>query len=594
MTAQPRAEPGHHKHPPRPALFQGHAGVNGWAGAWYPEPVKDGVSGRQTRGVRLALVFGIALGVFIVLGLLAGGIGGVVWLARKKAAEVTHTRVMARASASAGRVQRLEMVARVAAAPLPRALPLVERPGTDAYGYPLSYVDLPGLRSLLEHSRFSELNQYAEKLQSEFEADPLKEYWPLDAFDAFDSAEEELGKKLDAWVAATPGSFAPYMARGTHRVRVGYAMRGAAWASETHQENFVRMREAFGKAVQDLDRARALRPKLVAALRQKLLMAMPGRGVVSADHALAQALALCPTCFQVRVTYILGLEPRWGGSYEEMDRFARGADPKKNPRLRLLAGYADLDRSHVLHGQKNLDEALKAVNRACALGENPHFLSGRADILRAKSQYQEALADLNRVLELRPLDPHILIERARVENRLKRRELAGLDLLAGLRIEPTSAGGRALWPHVVRGLLDDAGQLEKKGDRDGALRLYDITAALAPGYREVQARRAHLIEQHGTPDKIPALEAEARAHPDDFRAHQALDYALARQNRYKEVIAMWDEFIGRNPKHGRAYLERGGAFFNTGRRAQALSDADRACELGVSEGCAFAEHFRKR
>ena len=37
---------------------------------------------------------------------------------------------------------------------------------------------------------------------------------------------------------------------------------------------------------------------------------------------LDQALAVCPDCYQVRVVYMFGIRPRWGGSHEMMEAFA--------------------------------------------------------------------------------------------------------------------------------------------------------------------------------------------------------------------------------------------------------------------------------
>jgi len=83
-----------------------------------------------------------------------------------------------------------------------------------------------------------------ERFQTAFEGDARYEYWPLDAGQAFRSAEPELGPALDAWVAKAPASFAPYLARGWHRLAVTMAKRGRKWAKDTAQADFSAMREA--------------------------------------------------------------------------------------------------------------------------------------------------------------------------------------------------------------------------------------------------------------------------------------------------------------------------------------------------------------
>lgn len=113
------------------------------------------------------------------------------------------------------REERQQVALRVAPGLLPRVLPLLGPDGADADGYPKRYVDRVGLRSLLAFHQFADLTNYFEQFQTAFEADPRKEYWPIDAGEAFESAEPEIVAELDAWVAATPQSFAPYLARGS-------------------------------------------------------------------------------------------------------------------------------------------------------------------------------------------------------------------------------------------------------------------------------------------------------------------------------------------------------------------------------------------
>jgi len=51
---------------------------------------------------------------------------------------------------------------------------------------------------------------------------------------------------------------------------------------------------------------------------------------------------------------------------------------------------------------------------------------------------------------------------------------------------------------------------------------------------------------------------------------------------------MWTTYLQANPRDGQAHLERGGALFQLGRRDEARAEAETACNLSVSEGCAHA------
>jgi len=68
----------------------------------------------------------------------------------------------------------------------------------------------------------------------------------------------------------------------------------------------------------------------------------------------------------------------------------------------------------------------------------------------------------------------------------------------------------------------------------------------------------------------------------------ALDYAFARERRFKEVVEMWDGYIERNPNEGRAYMERSGAYHHLGHKKASARDINQACDLEVKRACQIA------
>lgn len=500
-------------------------------------------------------------------------------------------------SVSAAREQRQQAVAEIAPAPtagsaaapatLPAAFPLVGPDEVDGDGYPLAFVDRAALRSLLLQRRYAELTEVVERLQAGFEADPRKEYWPADAGDALGTREASLEPLLDEWVRASPESFAPLLARGTHWIGRAFARRGGKWTSETPREDLAAMDDALARALADLESAIQRRPRLVAAMRQELMACRAAGGRREGAEVLRRALEACPSCFQIRVTYLYSLTPRWGGSYEAMQRFIKRSPARDNPRMRLLPGYLELDRADRLSADGRHAEALAASDRSLRLGEHWEFLAERGRLRLAARRTEDALADLDRASELRPGHPNVIFERASALTMAQRWEEAGRELRAGLQVDPAHRLGRHLHGTVVKGLVWAAWQRHEASDRDGALRILDLAAELAPLDREVQGRRAFIVSR-GEP--APAG-GEDPPVADDFRSVQRADYALARQGRYDRVLPLWDDFLSRHPDEGRAWLERGGALFHMGRRTEAAADAQKACELGVSEGCVRARQL---
>lgn len=470
--------------------------------------------------------------------------------------------------------------------PVPSGLPLLGVEGKDRDGYPTQYVDQAGLRSLLHRRRFDDLDRHIDQLQAAFEADPRKEYWPLDASDAFDSAELSLMRDLDAWVGARPSSSAALVSRASHWIAVGFWLRGVAHSAETSAEQFNGMYAAFDEAAADLDRALALRPGLLAAIRKQLVLGR-ARGARYLDEAIGRGEAICPSCFQLRVAAIYSRSPRWGGSHAAMQALASRAPVATNARLRLLPGYVDLDMGESASVAKRYDEAIAALDRACALGDHWEFFQVRGERYRYKGDQEKALADLDRALALRPGHADALLARAAANGQLSRWEPAALDLIAGLRVAPTHEQASLRVP-IAQGLKHQGWKLYQEGKRDEALRLYDLAVELTPGDRDARGYRANaILDKLGTsPADLAKVTSEAGAAPDDFRAQQRLDYALARQRQFDRVIPIWDAYLQRHPDHARAYLERSGAHQNLGKADASLADRTRACDLGLSEACA--------
>jgi hypothetical protein len=91
----------------------------------------------------------------------------------------------------------------------------------------------------------------------------------------------------------------------------------------------------------------------------------------------------------------------------------------ENAKLRLLPGYAELDRAGDFVRGEQLARALEHVERACQLGEHVDFLLKKADILMRLQDAPKALAVLKSALELGPSDARTLLALTRADVMLK-------------------------------------------------------------------------------------------------------------------------------------------------------------------------------
>jgi tetratricopeptide (TPR) repeat protein len=444
----------------------------------------------------LLILFGI-----VVLG---GAWAGVIALIRPTVMKGMQKVEAKRAEVTAAREERQSVRVHATLATVPQQLPLLGPSGTDPDGYPRQYVDRAGLRALLGARDFKALTSYFEQFQAAFESDPRKEYWPSDAGAAFESAEPEIAPALDDWVAATPKSFAPYLARGSHYLAATWARRGHGYRSETPEDDIRAMKEVSTRAAEAVE----LRPRLVAAMRQELRLALPTSDRTRASKMKDLAFGACPGCFQVRVAYLNSQIPRWGGTYQAIDTFVASLSPKVNPRFRALGGYVDYDRAELAEltdRPRRFDDALDDIDRALGYGECADFLAFRGHVLRALKRYDEALVALDGAVALRPMYPPTLSERAALHANRKEFVAAGTDLLTALRVDPTEPEGKRYATDVMNGLLARANASDAAGKRDEALDAVKLVLELCPEDERALALQAKLS---GGPDGSPDGRAE--------------------------------------------------------------------------------------
>ena len=443
------------------------------------------------------------------------------------------------------------------AAPPPLEPGFVGRPGVDADGYPRATADKRVALRLLRARKFDSLEAWMTDLQTQFEADWHKEYWPMDALDAFGNPDPTLNALLDEWVAARPDSYMALAARGIHRESLGWYARGGKWASETPPENFRNMRQEHAVAFPDLDDALARHPALLAVHRALIRIAMANCAPLALKRRLLdEALVQCPDCFQVRVAFMLALRPRWSGNYAAMQAFAAESESHStNAKMRSLAGFADTDRCNLLRRvAKRKEDALEACNRALTYGDTLNSLLERGEFLE-KSDPAAALADAESALVLRPQDVDALELHARLL--AHKRDYTGhaRDIALLRELDPVEKVTKRDLAWAAQGLAADAGRYRRAGR---------------------------------TTEQITALERAIALEPDNLDNHLRLDAALVTAGELQKIPPLWRRYLQRHPKDARAHLELAGALHHLGQEPQAFAEAEAACRLGEATGCAIA------
>jgi TPR repeat protein len=215
---------------------------------------------------------------------------------------------------------------------------------------------------------------------------------------------------IEAWLEAAPESYDAHLAAAMHYRGLGWYARGAAYGHETtparHAEARAQFTIALGLAQASL--ALAPQPFLSQALMLDLARHLPGGS--EADELYAAALAARPRSVLLRAQRLDALQPRWGGSLEEMGELLAEAREAKLDApdlawldaLRLAFEAAHLeDRGRPREGASLAESSLAA--RETAYG---HVLRGR--MLRTLGDEATAQAAFERAVQLDPWDRYAL------------------------------------------------------------------------------------------------------------------------------------------------------------------------------------------
>jgi tetratricopeptide (TPR) repeat protein len=530
----------------------------------------------------------------VLLALIAAiGVGFEFYGRSKKSAKQTAAQVASMQTAELARATRLSpAVGAVAPAPLPNGEPLTGEPGIDAAGYPKQRVDQAGLRSLLWHKRYETLNATFERWQLAFEADPRKEYWVLAMVAAFESADPELRQQLQRWATATPQHFAPYLARAAHAFAVAVRSRGDKVIRDTPAADIAAMDAAIEQSAKELDEAEKRRKDMMVVAWMRLHMERLSPKAGTGHYRVGERR--CPTCVSLRHLWMGKLEPRWGGSYSEMDRFAKeqiARYGKSNPRFASLSDASTVARARELFFANKVEEALQTLDSLTGRSSSSALVL-RAELYLHQKKFSEALQTLDLITapdtRKGPVDLPLL--RARAHLGLEQPVAASQLVLQAMRVDSTDRDAGWLRDACVSKVYN-MGFAAYAGDRhEDAVKLSELVNELAPDLQEGHALHYHAVlgRNPNRPGAEAELIARLKARPDDVRAVQDLDYFLSETRQWERILGYWDDYLRRHPDDARALLERAGTHHQLGHHDEARRDATRACELGLNEACGHA------
>ncbi len=267
--------------------------------------------------------------------------------------------------------------------------------------------DPVGILDKLKAGNFAAIESQIKAYENSANADPRAEMNLVYAFGTFALPDPSVPDQVKKWAADSPDSAIAHCARAVALEQAAAHARGheGGPTSSIQPNDFVEMEKDLSQATMEADSARSLDPDLMNAYLIGINAAKMESDPVAMDDASKRALGKFPLSFQVRRILILAMAPRWGGSYDAMDKFANESQARvtQNPMLKYLLGFPSLEQAKDLQRDEKWEEAIPALNHAIEVGgDYPGFYIARGKSLYELKKYDEALADFQTANDLMP------------------------------------------------------------------------------------------------------------------------------------------------------------------------------------------------
>jgi len=314
------------------------------------------------------------------------------------------------------------------------------------------------IAELLEKRDFAELERVLDGRRLAFESDP-KAADPLEnAYRAFEKLPRSSERALNAWVKASPSSYAAHVARGGFYLSHGIEERGGDYTREnTSQGDIDAMEAYFDKSLDDLERSLQLSQKPYLSRRYMMTIMLYTASRDELEENYLEALKLAPGSVETRLAYMRGLEPRWGGSCEQMEAFlAESRDALGYGDVKRLAARVSACRAFDSIRAKEYSQALVQFAYAITLDPVPDYVCQRAGAMSEINMRKEAFAEVSRALSQAPDNRYCIETAARLAAGVDDAAEVARVMSAIIEVNPNYAAAysQRAWSYQRQGKLE--------------------------------------------------------------------------------------------------------------------------------------------
>ena len=339
--------------------------------------------------------------------------------------------------------------------------------------------------ALLEKGDIEALERALAAYQERYEEDAANEEALYTAFRAFRSARPEAEATLRRWREQMPQSYSASLAAGIFHLWHGVEARGTAFIADTPPENLRRMRELIGEAQLELGRSIKLTAKpYLSHLSLVALSRYVGDREAGTRHYRAAA-QLSPQSLRLRLARMTSLEPRWGGSYGEMEAFARqsASELRDAAAIAKLSARLPASQAEQLRNAGDFGPAAKLFADALAIDPSANELRcARAWALTQYGRHGEAYEQAKEGLSRNAREAECT--RAGIHAADK---LGDWDKAVDLATQAVNVDPGWAFPYSQRGWAR-----EHQGQREAAFQDYLAAAKLGDSWAEMRAGHGYL------------------------------------------------------------------------------------------------------
>lgn len=298
---------------------------------------------------------------------------------------------------------------------------------------------------LLNNGKFYDVEKYFSELQIRYSSNEITEEDVWDAFIVFESSDLNIKLSLEQWLLEYPESFAANLALGTLNEHLGWLSRGSKWSKDTPKDQLENMSSYFDVAEK----------YFIQAIKNNQESTLPYVGLIrmyrtsdrdKMKESMIKGLQVDPSSYRIRYYYLFGLQPKWGGTNEDLKEFFEETlgYSDENPRLKSLEGFlyyvvGDI-KSYYDDDIKNQVIACKTaksnLDGALDLSVHPLFYSRRGHNNICLKEYNDAIADFSLAIQLKPENVQYRRDRGYAYGKIKKYKLAIADLDWAIQRDP--------------------------------------------------------------------------------------------------------------------------------------------------------------